>query len=348
MSTDPEPVPARSTETPTPTSAGRSMMKGVVQAGFGDPGEVLRIGEVATPAVDDDGVLVRVRAASIHIGAVYGVRGLPKVMRPMFKRFIAKSGVIGQNMAGIVEAVGPDVTQLAVGDEVFGSCKGAFAEYAATTAEELASKPTDFTFEQASAIGVSAFTALQGLRSHGKLQGGQHVLVTGASGGVGTFAVQIAKAIGAEVTGVCSTRNLDLVRSIGADHVIDYTQQDFTKGEPEYDLILDNVGAHSLKDMRSVLTPNGLLLANGAPAPTGWFGGLGHPLKVTASSMLSKQQGRPFLSMENEEDLGALQELAETGKITPVIDRVFPFEEAVEAVSFVGEGHNQGTSVISM
>ncbi|MDJ0497057.1 MAG: NAD(P)-dependent alcohol dehydrogenase [Acidimicrobiia bacterium] len=323
-------------------------MKGTIQTGFGDPGEVLRVGEVATPAVDDDGVLVRVRAASIHIGAVYGVRGLPKVMRPMFKRFIAKSGVIGQDMAGVVEAVGQDVTQLTAGDEVFGSCRGAFAEYASTKVGALASKPANLTFEQASAIGVSAFTALQALRDHGNLQAGQHVLVTGASGGVGTFAVQIAKAMGAEVTGVCSTRNLDMVRSIGADHVIDYTHQDFTKGEPEYDLILDNVGANSLQDMRSVLTTDGLLLANGAPAPSGWFGGLGHPVKVAVSSMFSKQQGRPFLSMENEDDLGTLQDLAAAGKITPVIDQVFPLESAVDAIAFVGEGHNQGTSVISM
>ncbi len=323
-------------------------MKGTIQNGFGDPNEVLGIGEVATPVIDDDGVLVRVRAASIHIGAVYGVRGLPKVMRLVFKRFIAKSGVIGQNMAGVVEAVGKNVTQLAVGDEVFGSCKGAFAEFAATTSEELALKPTGFTFEQASAIGVSAFTALQALRDHGKLEAGQHVLVTGASGGVGTFAVQIAKAMGAEVTGVCSTRNLDMVRSIGADHVIDYTQQDFTKGEPRYDLIFDNVGAHSLPDMRSVLTTDGLLLANGAPAPAGWFGGLGHPLKVAVLSIFSKQQGRPFVSTENKEDLAALKELAENGKITPVIDQVFPLDSAVDAVAFVGAGHNQGTSVITM
>jgi len=323
-------------------------MKGTIQTGFGDPGEVLRIGEVATPVVDDDGVLVRVRAASIHIGAVHGVRGLPKVMRPIFKSFIAKSGVIGQNMAGVVEAVGKNVTQLAAGDEVFGSCKGAFAEYAATTSAALALKPINLTFEQASAVGVSAFAALQALRSHGKLQEGQHLLVTGASGGVGTFAVQIAKAMGAEVTGVCSTRNLDLVRSIGADHVIDYTQHDFTTGDPEYDLILDNVGAHSLKDMRRVLTADGLLLANGAPAPIGWVGGLGHPLKVAVASMFSKQVGRPFVSTENEEDLGTLRELAETGKMTPVIDQVFPLEAAVAAVTSVGEGHNQGTTVITM
>jgi NADPH:quinone reductase-like Zn-dependent oxidoreductase len=323
-------------------------MKGLIQTGFGDPHEVLSISEVDAPAVADDGVLVRVRAASIHIGAVYAVRGFPKVMRPLFKSFSAENGVIGQNLAGMVEAVGPGVTDVAVGDEVFGSCKGAFAEYAATTTEALAPKPADFTFEQASALGVSAFTALQALRSHAGLQAGQHVLVTGASGGVGTFAVQIAKAMGAEVTGVCSTRNLDLVRSIGADHVIDYTQQDFTTGDPAYDLILDNVGTHSLKDMRRVLTADGLLLANGAPAPTGWFGGLGHPLQVTVASLFSKQLGRAFVSKENEEDLRTLRELAESGKLTPVIDRVFPLQAAVDAVSFVGEGHNRGTSVITM
>lgn len=324
-------------------------MQGVVQTGFGDPVAVLAIREVDTPTMTDDaGVLVRVQAASIHIGAVYGVRGFPKVMRSMFKSFVAESGVIGQNMAGIVEAIGENVTHLTVGDAVFGTCTGAFAEYAATTAEALALKPDNLSFEQASALGVSATTALQALRDHGRLREGQHVLVTGASGGVGTFAVQIAKAMGAEVTGVCSTRNLDLVRSIGADHVIDYTQQDFTRDEPAYDLILDNVGAHSLKDMRSVLTEDGLLLANGAPAPTGWFGGLGHPLEVTVASLFSRQQGRPFLSTENAKDRSTLQELAATGRITPVIDRVFTLEHAVDAVMSVGAGHNRGTSVISM
>jgi NADPH:quinone reductase-like Zn-dependent oxidoreductase len=324
------------------------MMQGTILTGFGDPRDVLRIGEVERPAVGDDGVLVRVRAASIHIGAVYGVRGLPKVMRPIFRSFVSESGVIGQNMAGIVEEVGADVTHPAVGDEVFGSCVGAFAEYATTTPDAVAPKPPNLTFEQASALGVSAFTALQALRDHGKVGAGQHVLVTGASGGVGTFAVQVAKAFGAEVTGVCSTRNLDLVRSIGADHVIDYTRQDFTTGDAVYDLVLDNVGAHSLHDMRRVLTADGLLLANGAPAPTGWFGGLGHPLRVAVSSLFSRQQGRPFVSTENEEDLGTLRELAASGRITPVIDQVAPLDDAVEAVASVGAGHNRGTSVIVM
>lgn len=323
-------------------------MRGIIHTGFGEPATVLTIGEVDVPAVPDDGVLVRVCAASVHIGAVYGVRGFPKVMRPIFTSYIADNGVIGQNLAGVVEAVGPQVTNLSVGDEVFGSATGAFAEYAATTPDAVAPKPADLTFEQASAIGVSAFTALQGLRTHGNLREGQHVLVTGASGGVGTFAVQIAQSLGAEVTGVCSTRNVELVRSIGADHVIDYTQQDFTVGEPVYDLILDNVGAHPLRDMRRVLTPDGLLLANGAPAPSGWFGGLGHPLKAAAASVVSRQQGRPFVSKENEEDLATLRELAEAGAITPVIDEVYPFEDGVRAVASVGEGHNRGTTVIAM
>jgi NADPH:quinone reductase-like Zn-dependent oxidoreductase len=323
-------------------------MKGIVQEGFGEPSKVLAVTEVDMPDVADGEVLVRVHAASIHIGAVYGVRGYPKVMRPMFKSLLPDSGVVGTNIAGTVEAVGANVTGLSQGDEVFGSCKGAFAEYAVAKAEALALVPENLTLEQVSAVGVSACTALQGLRDHGGLHEGQKVLVTGASGGVGTFAVQIAKAFGAEVTGVCSTRNVDMVRSIGADHVIDYTKEDFTAGGPKYDLIFDNVGAHSLKDMRRALTPDGLLLANGAPAPTGWFGGVGHPLKVAVVSMFSKQQGRPFLSKENEEDLGTLRELAASGEIAPVIDRTFPVEEGVEAISYVGEGHNRGTSIITM
>lgn len=324
------------------------MIKGIVQQGFGEPSEVLAVTEVDLPVAGDHEVLVRVHAASIHIGAVYGVRGYPKVMRPMFKSFLSESGVVGTNIAGIVESVGANVTGLSEGDEVFGWCKGAFSEYAVADAGALAPKPDNLSFEQASAVGVSAFTALQGLRDAGGLQERQKVLITGASGGVGTFAVQIAKAFGAEVTGVCSARNADMVRSIGADHVIDYAAEDFTEGGAKYDLILDNVGAYSLKDMRSGLTPGGLLLANGAPAPRGWFGGLGHPLKVTVVSMFSKQQGRPFLSKENPEDLATLRELAASGKIAPVVDRTVPLEEGIEAISYVGEGHNRGTSVITM
>lgn len=330
------------------TTLGTNTMTALVQTGFGEPDEVLRVGEVSRPEPGHDGVVVRVRAASVHVGTVYGVRGYPKVMRPMFKKFIAGNGAIGLSMAGVVEAVGPDVIDVAVGDEVVGWASGAFAEFAVTTSDTLVPKPSNLGFEQAAALGVSAFTALQALRDHGDLRPGQHVLVTGASGGVGTFAVQIAKAMGAEVTAVCSTRNLDLVRSIGADHVVDYTQQDWTMGEHTYDLILDNVGGHSLRDMRRVLTPGGLLLANGGPAPRGWFGGIGYPLRVLASSLFSRRQGRPFLATEQPEDLRTLRDMAEAGQITPVIDRAFPLQDAVDAVASVGAGHNRGTSVVTM
>lgn len=323
-------------------------MNGIIQVGFGSPRDVLTLGEAEEPVLDDDGVLIHVRAASIHIGDVYGMRGLPKIMRPMFAAMRPKSGVAGTDVAGTVEAVGKNVTHLQPGDEVFGSCKGAFAEYASAKEEALAKKPDNLTLEEAAAIGVSAMTALQALRDRGKLQAGQKVLITGASGGVGSFAVQIAKSYGAEVTGVCSTRNIEMVRSIGADHVIDYMQEDYTRGGQRYDLILDNVGNHSLKDTRRALTPNGTLLANGAAAPSGWFGGLGRPLKATIISMFVKQQGRAFLSVENKEDRSTLSDLAEAGEITPVIDRTYPLAEAIEAISCVGEGHNQGTTIITM
>jgi NADPH:quinone reductase-like Zn-dependent oxidoreductase len=323
-------------------------MRGIVQVGFGTPEAALELAHIDEPTLDDDGVVVRVAAAGINIGAVYGVRGYPKVMRPMFRSMRAKSGVIGTDIAGTVEAVGEKVTVLEPGDEVFGSCKGAFAEYAATKPESLVPKPDNLTSEQAAAVGVSAMTALQALRTHGKLASGQHVLITGASGGVGTFAVQIAHSLGAEVTGVCSTGAIDLVRSLGADHVIDYTSEDFTQGGPEYDLILDNVGQHSFKAMRQVLRPDGLLLANGAPAPSGWFGGLGTPVKSAFASMTHKQQGRPFLSVANEHDLATLRDLTESGAVTPVIDRTYPLDEGIDAVAHVGEGHNRGTTVITM
>ncbi len=214
--------------------------------------------------------------------------------------------------------------------------------YSQSVSEDaLALRPANLTFEQAAAVGVSVFTALQALRDHGKVQPGQKVLITGASGGVGTFAVQIAKAFGAEVTGVCSTRNVDIVRSIGADHVIDYTQEDFTQSEQRYDLILDNVGNPSLADTRAALTPEGTLLANGAPVG-GWVGGLGRPAAALALSLIVSQQGRPFVSLPTKDDLATLKDLAETGKITPVIDRTYPLGQTPEAVAYVGEGHAQG------
>lgn len=322
-------------------------MKATVQTGFGDPSTVLRVTDVPTPELAADGVLVRVRAASVHIGAVHIVRGLPRLVRPLYKRFADDYGVIGQNVAGTVQAVGSDVTEFAVGDEVFGWSRGGFATYAATTADTLAPKPDALTWEQAAAIGVSAFTALQALQ-HGSVREGQHVLVTGASGGVGTFAVQIARAMGAQVTGVCRTRNLDLVRSLGADRVIDYTQQDVTQVADRYDVVIDIAAAAPLRRMRRLLTDDGVLVVVGGPAPSGMVGGLVRPLGIALTALFSRRQTSPLLSAENTADLQVLRELAATGRITPVIDRVVPLEQAVEGIAAVGAGSNRGTTVISM
>ena len=320
-------------------------MKAIVQDKFGSPEDVLTLKEIDKPVVGDDEALVRVCAASIHIGDYFTIQGVPYVMRPLFSALRTKNNVPGTDIAGRVEAVGKNVTRLRPGDDVFGSYKGAFAEYASFPEDSLALQPDNLTFEQASAVGVSALTALQALRDQGKLQAGQQVLITGASGGVGTFAVQIAKSLGAEVTGVCSTRNLEMVRSIGADHVIDYTQEDFTEGERRYDLILDNVGTRSLSDTRRALKPTGILVANGAPVG-GWFGGLTRPITAFAVSLFVNQQGRPFVSTSKPEDFATLKELAEAGKIRPIIDRTYPLGEAPDAVAHVGEGHAQGKTII--
>ena len=244
-------------------------MRAIIQAKFGPPREVLEMREIDQPVVGEDEALVRVCADSIHVGDYYAIGGLPYVMRPMFASMRAKNRVPGTDIAGVVEEVGPSVTHLRLGDQAFGSHKGAFVEYVAFPEEALTLKPTNLTFEEASAVGVSAFAALHAFRVHGGVQPGEKVLVTGASGGVGTFTLQIAKELGAEVTGVCSTRNLEVVRSIGADHVIDYTQEDFTDGESRYDLVLDNMGNHSLAETRRALTPAGRLLANGDPSVAG-------------------------------------------------------------------------------
>jgi NADPH:quinone reductase-like Zn-dependent oxidoreductase len=330
-----------------PATDGESMMKAIVQHKYGSPDDVLEFTEIDKPVVKDDEVLVRVHAASIHIGDSHMTKGVPYAMRPVFSLIRAKNRVPGTDIAGTVEAVGKSVTEFRPGVEVFGWCKGAFAEYVSVPEDALALKPVNVTFEQASAVGVSAFTALQALRDQGNVQPGQKVLITGASGGVGTFAVQIAKSLGAEVTGVCSTRNVDMVRSIGADHVIDYTQEDFTQSGQRYDFILDNVGNHSLSDTRAALTPQGTSLSNGAPM-SGWFAGLTRHFAALASSLFVRQQGRPFVSMPNREDLTTLKELTESGKVTPVVDRTYPLGETAEAIGHVGEGHSQGKTIITV
>jgi NADPH:quinone reductase-like Zn-dependent oxidoreductase len=250
-------------------------------------------------------------------------------------------------VAGRIEAVGPNVTQLQPGDAVFGWCDGAFAEYAAVPQGQLVLKPANLSFEQAAAVPISGFAALQALRDTGRVQPGQQVVIIGASGGVGSFAVQLAKAFGAEVTGVCSTKSLDMVRSIGADHVIDYTQQDFTRTGQRYDLILEMAGNRSLADLRRALTPKGTLVLVGGSGGR-WFMGTGRTLRAVLVSPLVGQRLRSFFSKPKGADLVVLKELLEAGKLTPVIDRTFPLRETAEAIRYVGEKSTQGKTVITV
>jgi len=325
------------------------MMKAIVQDTYGAPQAVLELQDLAKPVVKDDEVLVRVHAASVHVGDLILMRGLPYLLRMATGPRKPKNRVPGTDVAGTVEAVGKDVTQLRVGDEVFGWCTGAFAEYACAAEDHFVPKPATLTFAQAAAVGVSASTALQLLRDQGKVQPGQKVLINGASGGVGTFAVQIAKAFGAEVTGVCGTRNVDMVRSIGANHVIDYTQEDFTQGGPRYDFILDNVGNHSLSATRRALTPTGKLQSNGGGHASGrWVGSLGSVIKVAAVSRFVRQQLGPTIIFPNRADLLVLKGLIDGGTVTPVIDGTYPLSATPEALGHVGEGHARGTVVITV
>jgi NADPH:quinone reductase-like Zn-dependent oxidoreductase len=324
------------------------LMKAVVQDMYGEPAAVLNLQNVAKPVVKDGEVLVRVHAASVHVGDWMMVTGVPYIARPAYGMRKPKNRVPGTDVAGTVEAVGNGVRELRPGDEVFGWCTGAFAEYACAAADHFVLKPATLTFEQAAAVGVSASTALQLLRDQGKVQAGQKVLINGASGGVGTFAVQIAKAFGAEVTGVCSARNVNMVRSIGADHVIDYTKEDFTRGKERYDFILDNVGNHSLSATRRVLSPTGKLQANNGTSGGRWFGTIGTVIKTAAEARFMHQQLGPSIKFENRKDLVALKGLIEAGKLTPVIDGPYPLRGTGEAIGYVGEGHARGTVVITI
>jgi NADPH:quinone reductase-like Zn-dependent oxidoreductase len=259
-----------------------------------------------------------------------------------------KNPVIGSDVAGVVEAVGKDVTRFQPGDEVFGIGKGSFAEYVCAREEKLAPRPANLTFEQAAVLAISGLTALQGLRDHGRVEPEQKVLVIGASGGVGTFAVQIAKALGAEVTGVCSTTKVDMVRSIGADHVIDYTRVDFAEGDQRYDLILDIGGNSSLSRLRRALTPKGVLVIVGGETDGRWLGGTDRQIRALLLSPFVGQRLGTFVSSENHEDMFVLKELIESEKVTPVIDRTYPLSEAPEAIRYLEEGHAQGKVVITV
>jgi NADPH:quinone reductase-like Zn-dependent oxidoreductase len=319
-------------------------MRAIVQDSYGSA-EVLESQDIDKPEIAANEVLVHVRAASVHVGDWIIMTGSPFVMRLATGLRRPKNRVPGTDVAGTVEAIGTDVQGLRPGDEVFGWCAGAFAEYARASEDQFIKKPATLTFEQAAAIGLSASTALQLLRDDGKVQPGQKVLINGASGGVGTFAVQIAKALGAEVTGVCSTKNVDLVRSIGADHVIDYTQDDFTAGTERYDLILDNVGNHSMARTRRALAPLGTLISNGGGHADGK---LGRVVRAMLASMVVRQQAGPTIKTQNHDDLVALKGFVEAGKVTPVIDRTYPLLATPEAIGHVAAGHARGTVVITV
>jgi len=319
-------------------------MHAIVQDSYGSV-EVLRSQDIDVPIIADDEVLVRVSAASIHVGDWILMTGSPFIMRFATGLRRPKNRVPGTDIAGTVAVVGKDVTRFQAGDDVFGWCAGAFAEFASASEDQLVKKPVDLTFEQAAAIGVSASTALQLLRDDGAVEPGQKVLINGASGGVGTFAVQIAKSLGAEVTGVTSTKNVEMVRSIGADHVIDYSQEDFTAGTERYDLILDNVGNHSMAQTRRALTPGGTLISNGGGHTDGK---LGRTVRAMLASMVVRQQASPTVKTQNHDDLVALKGLVEAGKVMPVIDRTYPLTEAPTAIGHVAAGHARGTVVLTI
>ena len=316
-------------------------MKAIVQTGYGSP-DGFELKDTDKPVVKDNEALVRVHAAALHAGDVFMMRGVPYFTRLVVGFPKPRNYVPGYDVAGRVEAIGKDVTRFQPGDEVYGSFAHTCAEFMSASEDKLEHKPTNLTLEQAAAVPTSAIAALQGIRDAGKVKPGQKVLINGASGGVGTFAVQIAKAYGAEVTGVCSTRNVDMVRSIGADHVIDYTQEDFTRGGPRYDLILDQVANHSLSDCRRALTPKGVHIPNSGHR------GMPYILKATLVSMFVRQQGSTYMAAPKPGDLVELRELIEAGVVTPVIDRTVPLSDFSEAMRHLNEGHASGKVVITV
>jgi NADPH:quinone reductase-like Zn-dependent oxidoreductase len=320
-----------------------AMMKALVRHEYGGPG-VVRVEEVEQPALEADRVLVRVRASSINKADWHQLRGWPRLLRPMTGGTLRpRESRLGTDFAGVVEEAGKDVTDLHPGDEVFGGRNGAFAEY--VSAINVVKKPANVTFEEAATMGIAGLTALQGLRDHGQVQPGECVLVNGASGGVGTLAVQIAKALGAHVTAVCSTRNLEQARALGADRVLDYTRVDFTKEHERYDLIADVAGGHSWRAMRRVLEPDGRLVivgAHGSPSQLGHIGAL------KLASLGSKGRVKFFIAKFNKPDLQALADLLESGALKPAIDRTYELDEAQDALRTFGEGHVRGKLVFTI
>src|SRR5215218_508549 len=323
-------------------------MKAMVRDTYGPP-EVLELRDIESPECADDEVLVRVRAAGVGRDVWHVMAGLPYPIRLAGFGFRApKNPVIGSDVAGVVEGVGKNVSRFRRGDEVFGVGKGAYAEYVCALEDKLAPKPENLTFEQAAVVPIMGSTALQALRDHGKVRQGQEVLIIGASGGVGTYAVQIAKAFGALVTGVCSTKKVEMVRSIGADHVIDYTREDFAEGDQRYDVILDIGGNSTLARLRRALTPEGTLVIIGGEGRGRWLGGTDRQLPAMILSPFVGQKLGTFVSTPNQEDLLVLKELIEFGKVTPVIDRTYPLAEVPEAMRYLEGGHAQGKVLITI
>jgi NADPH:quinone reductase-like Zn-dependent oxidoreductase len=326
----------------------RTTMRAVVQDEYGST-DVLRLSEIGRPEIGDDDVLVRVHAAGLHIGDWHLMTGRPYLMRVMGFGFRApKARVRGMDVAGTVAAVGRNVTRLRAGDAVFGICDGAFAEYARAGAATLAPTPASLTFEQAAAVPTSACVALQALRDKGAIQPGQQLLIVGASGGVGLFAVQIAKALGAEVTGVCSTSKLELVRAVGADRVVDYTREDVTRSGRRYDLVLDMGGNRPVSALRRVLTPRGTLVLVGGEGGDRWTGGMGRSLGALVASSFASQRVRMLNAWANAEDLRFLTELIEAGRVRPVIDRTYPLSGVQDAIGHLSRGGARGKLVITV
>jgi NADPH:quinone reductase-like Zn-dependent oxidoreductase len=321
-------------------------MKAAVRERFGRP-DVVELREIEAPVPADDEVLVRIHASSINISDWYAVLGRPYVGRASMGLRGPKELRLGTDYAGQVEAVGKDVTQFRPGDEVFGARTGAWAEYVAAKEDRgIVPKPANVTFEEAAAVPVAAITALQAIRDKGQLRPGHKVLVHGASGGVGTFAVSVAKALGGEVTAVCSTKNVEIARSLGADHVVDYTQEDFSRGGERYDLLVDVAGGRSWADYKRVLDPQGTLVIVGGPRKNRLLGPLGGVIRLRLGGMLARRKVAFFLAQVNKEDMEVLRQLLEAGKLAPVVDRRFALSDIVEGLCYFGEAHPQGKVVI--